>query len=79
MSLLTDAWVEAGLGVGAKIHMIHSHLLDMARLCPAGEGLGVWGEQAMEASHGAYKAVQQRFHGKDRVKRALMEFNYLRM
>ena len=74
-----SAWLQAGLGVGPKVHIIHYHLLHYLNDLEDDDGLALWSEQASESSHSAFSGVVTRFHGDGALKRALIEYNHTRM
>ena len=62
-----ESWGKANLGVGAKIHLINSHLPYLISKLEEGQGLGIWSEQASVSSHSAFKAVVERYSGKSKI------------
>ena len=69
-------WEVAQLGVGAKIHMIRSHLMFMLGQLAD----GVYSEQALESSHSVYKVLNQRYKGvANGLKFSVMEYNFTRL
>jgi hypothetical protein len=57
-----------------KVHLVFNHIHDYIQL--TGKGLGEGSEQALEASHHAFKKVWERFWVKDSQSTAYMK-NYL--
>ena len=75
-----DAWSQAGLGVGVKVHLVQHHLLPLLNQLREDEGLGVWSEQACESDNGVFKVIAQRYQHMDHgLVKAVEEHNFRRM
>ena len=68
------------MGVGAKIHIIQKHLQTALDELDGDEALGVWSEQAVESSHGAFKKLHERYTSiKNGFLYSVLEYNFLKM
>ena len=72
------SWLQSGLGVGPKVHIIHYHLIPSLDELSEGDGLALWSEQASESAHSAFAGLVTRFTGLESLTCALIEYNHLR-